>query len=529
MSYSSYFYLFVFLEAVFLLWLITPRRFRWATLLLSSYAFYCISSGKRVIFLMASTLSVYLAGVVMNRIQSRFDTVRKTLPKEERKLRKAQVKRRKRTVLILALVFNFGLLVFLKYLNFLGGTVNGLLDLLGIHAEIPTLKLLMPLGISYYTLMAASYLIDVYRGKYAASANLGKVALFLSFFPQITEGPIGRFDLLADQLYEGHKFDYQRTCYGIQLIFWGLFKKLVIADRVNAFVSNVIDNYSDYSGVMILLAMLLYTLQIYADFSGCIDIVTGTAQIFGVNLSKNFERPFFSRSVNEFWQRWHITLGTWLRDYVFYSVSLSKGFMKLSKWARAKLNPFLGSLIPAASALFCVWLCNGFWHGASWKYVSYGLYYYVIMLAGMLCEPLFRKFFAATSIDREGTGWHRFQIARTFLLVNLGMLLFRAPQFSAWPKMIASIFTGWSLAPLADGTVFSLGMDPLDLGLLILGTVTLLVVGILQEKGHALRQETAALPLPARWSLYLALILAVIVLGAYGNGYEAIDAIYGQF
>ena len=529
MSYSSYFYLFVFLEAVFLLWLITPRRFRWITLLLGSYAFYCISSGKRVIFLILSTLSVYLAGVVMNRIQARFDTVRKTLPKEERKIRKAQVKARKRSVLILALVFNFGLLVFLKYFNFLGGTANSLFDLLGIHAAIPTLKLLMPLGISYYTLMAASYLIDVYRGKYAASQNLGKVALFLSFFPQITEGPIGRFDLLADQLYEGQKFDYQRVCYGIQLILWGLFKKLVIADRANAFVGGVIDHYGDYSGVMILLAMLLYTLQIYADFSGCIDIVTGTAQIFGVSLSKNFERPFFSRSVNEFWRRWHITLGAWLRDYIFYSVSLSKGFMNLSKWARAKLSSFFGSLIPAASALFCVWLCNGFWHGASWKYVSYGLYYYVIMLAGMLCEPLFRSFFAVTRIDREGVKWHRFQVARTFLLVNLGMLLFRAPRFLAWPKMIASIFTGWSLTPLTDGTVFSLGMDPLDLGLLILGAVILLVVGILQEKGHSLRQETAALPLPVRWSLYLALILAVIILGAYGNGYEAVDAIYGQF
>lgn len=529
MSYSSYAYLFVFLGAVFLFWLITPRRFRWVVLLLSSYVFFYLSSGKRVLFLMLSTLSVYLAGVAMNRLQARFDAVRKTLPKEERKPYKAQMKHQKRSILIVALIFNFGLLIFLKYFNFLGDTVNNLLTLLGVSATIPTLKLLMPLGISYYTLMAASYLIDVYRGKYAASTHLGKVALFLSFFPQITEGPIGRFDLLADQLYEGQKFDYQRICYGLQLIFWGLFKKLVIADRANAFVGSIIDNYQDFSGVLVLLSMLVYTLQIYADFSGCIDIVTGTAQIFGVTLSKNFERPFFSRSVNEFWRRWHITLGTWLRDYVFYSVSLSKGFMNLSKWARAKLSPFLGSLIPAASALFCVWLCNGFWHGASWKYVSYGLYYYVIMLAGMLFEPLFRKFFASTGIDREGIGWHRFQIARTFLLVNLGMLLFRAPRFVAWPQMIASIFTGWSLTPLWDGTVFQLGMDPLDFALLILGVIVLLVVGLLQEKGHALRQETAALTLPLRWSLYFGLILAVIILGAYGNGYEAVDAIYGQF
>lgn len=465
----------------------------------------------------------------MNRLQAQFDAVRKTLPKEERKAYKAQIKHSKRSALIAALIFNFGLLIFLKYFNFLGGTVNGFLHLFEIHHAVPTLKLLMPLGISYYTLMAASYLIDVYRGKYAASAHLGKVALFLSFFPQITEGPIGRFDLLADQLYEGHKFNYQRTCYGLQLIFWGLFKKLVIADRANTFVGNIIDHYTHYSGAMILLATLVYTLQIYADFSGCIDIVTGTAQIFGVSLSKNFERPFFSRSVNEFWRRWHITLGTWLRDYIFYSVSLSKGFMNLSKWARAKLSPFFGSLIPAASALFFVWLGNGFWHGASWKYVSYGLYYYVIMLAGMLCEPLFRRFFASTHIDRESTGWHRFQIARTFLLVNLGMLLFRAHTFSAWPKMIASIFTGWSLTPLRDGSVFKLGMDPLDFGLLILGVIILLIVGLLQEKGHSLRQETAALSLPLRWTLYLSLIMAVIIFGAYGNGYEAVNAIYGQF
>ena len=429
----------------------------------------------------------------------------------------------------LCLVFNFGLLVFLKYYNFFGGTLNGLLMLLPFKLQVPVLPLVLPLGISFYTLQATGYVIDVYRGKYAPDRHFGRVALFLAFFPQIVEGPIGRYDLLAQQLYEGHSFEYERVTKGLQLLLWGLFKKLVIADRANAFVGAVFDHPKEYEGLFILVATLMYTLQIYADFSGCIDIVSGSAELFGVRLSKNFERPFFSRSVGEFWRRWHITLGAWLRDYVFYSVSLSGPFAKLSRFVKAHMNAFLGGLIPSAFALLCVWLGNGFWHGASWKYVMYGLYYYALTMLGMLFEPLFCRFFEKTRLKRDGKLFGVFQTARTFVLVNIGMMLFRAKGFRWFCRMFRQMVSGFSLQPLLDGSLFQIGADWQDMAVLLAGALVLLAVGIWQERGHAIRSEVGRMPLPVRWCAYFALLFAVIIFGAYGEGYGAVDFIYGQF
>ena len=523
-------YLFIlYLAGTFLLYRLAPLRFKWVVLLAASYCFYFVSSGWLASFMIASTLSIYGTGLWLQRFSDRFKTQKAGLDKEGCKLLKARITRRKKWVVALAVLVNFGFLCFFKYFNFLGGNINALAGLFGQGAVVPTLKLAMPLGISYYTLQAVSYVIDVYRGKYAADKNLGRVALFVSFFPQMTEGPIGRYDLLAHQLYEGHRFDYEQFCYGLQLLMWGLFKKLVIADRVGIFVSGVFGNYAAHQGLVVLAAVVLYTVQIYMDFSGYMDLVTGGAQVLGVRMSDNFARPFFSRSVNEFWRRWHITLGAWLRDYIFYSVTLSRPFAKISKAAKKHLNAHLGALLPSAMALFFVWFGNGLWHGASWKYICYGLYYYVIMLFGMFMKPLTRKGLKAFHIPDASKGYKLFQMARTTGIVGIGMLIFRAPTLTAAWSIFTSIFRGFSFRVVSDHSLFQLGMDLHDFMVVALGLVLVLIVSLLQERGVAIREAVARKPLPLRWTLYLGLVMTVVIFGAYGHGYMNIDPIYAQF
>ena len=528
MSYTSYSYLLIFLGTVFLCYTAVPKRFKWTVLLIASYVFYFLNSGKLILFLLLSTVAVYFAGVFLNRINDTAALAKKGLEKEEKKQVKSLVNWQKKAVVALAVGFIFAVLLILKYSSFFAHTLNSAAGFLHLKPHLKELKFILPLGISYYTLQAAGYIIDVYRGKYRASENFGKVALFLSFFPQIVEGPIGRFDLLADPLYEGHSFDYDRLCKGIQLIFWGLFKKMVIADRANIFVAEVFDNYKNYSGSIILLGGLLYTLQIYAEFSACMDIVTGSAQIFGVPISKNFERPFFSKSVGEFWRRWHITLGAWLRDYVFYSISLSKPFMKLSKFAKKHFNEFLGSLVPASFAMFFTWFGIGFWHGAGWKYIVYGLYYYAIMMAGMYLEPLFAKGFSALKIKRDSKPLNALRIFRTVIIVVGGMMLFRADTVGVWVYMLKSIFTSFGAGGFLK-TALSLGMDKQDFLIVAVGALVMLVISILQEMGIKVLDSLARQKLPIRWGVYACLVLAVVIFGAYGPGYDAVDFIYGQF
>lgn len=528
MSYSSIAYLCFFMTAL-IFYTIVPIKHKWKVLLVFSYLFYYISAGKYIIFILISTLSIYVAGLTFNKIDDGYNMARKCIPKENKKEYKEIIAWQKKTVCVITVLLNFGLLVFLKYFNFLGDTFAGLLGLFHLHIEAPSHSILLPLGISFYTMSATSYVIDVYRGKYRASDNLGKVALFLAFFPHIVEGPIGRFDLLGDQLYEGHRFDYKNFTFGLQLVCFGLFKKMVIADRANMYVNTVFNGYQDYSGPYVVMAMLLYTLQLYAEFSGCMDIVMGSAQIFGVSLSSNFERPFISRTVSEFWRRWHITLGAWFKDYVFYSVSLSKTFMKISKKARTKCNQFLGSIIPTAVAMFVVWFGTGIWHGASWKYIMYGLYYYLIIMLGLLTEPFFRKLYEKHHINRESAVYKILQTIRTFLFVNVGMLMFRADTLKAFGHMFVSMFSGWSFETIRLLEMFDVRIDIYDMVVLIFGALLLFVIGLYKEKGHHIREELAQKNIALRWAVYYVLVFSVVIFGAFGHGYDIAGFIYAQF
>lgn len=381
----------------------------------------------------------------------------------------------------------------------------------------------MPLGISFYTLSAVGYVIDVYRGQTAADHHFGRLALFLSLFTNITEGPISRYDQLAGQAFEGHRADYRQFTFGAQLILWGLFQKMVLADRAALLVSTVFGSPSDYSGGIVILAMFVYTLQIYADFAGCMDIVRGSGALFGIEIARNFNQPFFSKSIGEFWRRWHMTLGAWFKDYIFYPVTLSKTNMKLGRWAKKHLSVHLGQAMPTAFALFFVWLANGLWHGAAWKYVAYGMYYYVLTLFGLFGKPVIHCFYEKTGIRKESRPWQLLLIIRTFILVNVGMLLFRANSLRIFAEMFESMFRK------TTGNWLELGLDRHDLAVLALGALLMLMVGIVRERGICIRERIASWPMVLRWTVYAGVFCAIVLLGAYGSGYGVVDPLYANF
>ena len=520
----------IFVAIVCLVYFIAPKKIKWIILLIANYIFYYLCSNWLIIYMLITTLSIYLIGLYIGKINIQT----KERCKKEEKIIKKKIKHKaeikKKWAVALAIIINFGLLIFLKYFNFLAENINSLFGVLKIHIEVPFRKLLLPLGISYYTLQAISYVVDVYREKYQPDKNIGRVALFVSFFPQMVEGPIGRYDDLANQLYEPHKWNYERVKFGVQLMLWGYFKKIVIADRAALFVNEVFINYQKYAGLPSFLAIALYTVQIYAEFSGCIDIVRGTAEILGINMAENFKRPFFSRSVQEFWRRWHITLGTWFKDYIFYPISFSKLTANITAFSKKIFkNSYITKIIPAIFALFFVWLGNGIWHGASYKYILYGLYYYAIMTLGMIFEPLMDKMLKLLKINKEVFSYKLCQIIRTTLFVMLGMLIFRSVDLhNAW-EMFKGIFTRNNLEMLSSGKIFKIGMTRGDFLILFIGTLIMFTVSILQEKGYKLREEISKQNLPFRWILYYLIIFTIIIFGIYGPGYVASDFIYGQF
>lgn len=488
MSYASVEFL-LFVLVLVLIYYIFPKKHRYIVLLIGSLIFYYLFSGKYIIFILLSSVITYFSGKLIEKYNGK------------RKL-----------ILTLSILLNLSFLLVLKYNNFFGDIFR----VVGIN--IPYKKFILPIGISYYTLETISYLTDIYRKRMKAENNYLKVLLFLVYFPQIVEGPIANYSRLSKTLFNTQKFNYDNFVSSFVLIGWGFIKKLVIADRAGIFVSKIFEN--NYGGILLIVGILLYTLQIYADFSGCIDIVSGVSELFGVKLDENFKRPFFSKSIQEFWRRWHITLGTWLKEYIFYPISLSKLNMKLNLKLRKMKSKYISRFIITAFPLFFVWFFNGMWHGASFKYVVYGLYYYVLMMIGILLEPVFKKIISIFKINTEVWSYKFFQAIRTILIVCFGMFLFRVDSFKQMGLMLHS---------KASASLFSLGLKKLDFALLMVGILVMLVVGVMQEFNINIRKELQKQNLLFKWFIYYIIIFSIIIFGIYGKGYDAASFIYGGF
>ena len=508
MAYQSMVYGFAFLPLCLAAYQIAPQKWRRRVLLGFSYLFFWLLSGKLIVYLLGTTVFVHCMGIWLDSIRSE--------------------KKKARRVLTLGILVLLGVLAYLKYYNFFVENVTGIFGN-ALPFTLAEKKILMPVGISFYTLQAIGYMADVYWGKIRAEEKLEKTALFLAFFPQIMEGPICRYSDTCDALYSGRPLEAENLTNGYIRIFWGLFKKKVIADRLAIGVDAIFGNYTSYSGFMVAFAAVAYTVQLYMEFSGCMDIIIGSGQLFGVTLPENFRQPFCAQSAAEFWRRWHITLGTWFKTYIFYPVSMSAPVKRWNQYGRKHFGKYVTMLGTSAMALFPVWLCNGLWHGARWSYIFYGMYYFTLILAGIAVEPVRDRILQVFHISERSVGLKFMRIAKTWLIIFTGELFFRADGLRAGIYMFRSMFRNFDLGNLTDGSLLELGMTKADLIAVVVGCVAVAVVGFIKERGTNVRISLDRKPVFMRWSFYYVLILAVIVIAAYGDGYQAVDMIYAGF
>lgn len=512
---------FVFIIAGVIVYYLLPKRFQWLWLLLMSYYYYLTFSHKTVVFLLITTLVTYAGGLGLERLnevsKAYIAEHKGQITREEKKAYKEKIKKSKRRIVVIMLLLCFGMLAAVKYMNFFIENIDSVVTAIGHGQYIQPVTVLLPLGISFYTFQSISYIIDVYQGKYKAEKNVLKYALFVSFFPQLLQGPIGRFDRLAHQLYEAHKFDLINIEYGCQRIAWGFFKKMVLADRTAGLVNKVFNNYTDYGGWYNIVAVLMYCVQLYADFSGGIDIVIGTAELFGIKMDENFKQPFFSKSIGEFWRRWHITLGTWMKDYIFYPFSLSKCMNRFGKWCKKHLPTSIGRTLPICLANLLIFFVVGIWHGAAWKYIAYGMYNGIIIAASNLLEPVYHWGLAKCKINAEGKPWKVFQIIRTFILVNIGWYFDMAVGFMPAMIMMKETFTKMHMSQLTNGNMFKLGMKPADFIIVAFGCLIVFIISVLKEKGISIREAISKRPLVIRWMLYYGLLVVILILGYTGT------------
>lgn len=537
MGFTSFKFL-AFLFLVIVVYYLVPKRFQWAVLLTASYGFYLFSGIEQVFYIVATTLFTYGAARLMQRLrnknQAHINSLGEGITKEEARDLKKAVAKKIHTLQVLTVLVNLLTLASLKYLNLFLGAVNDLFALFRWDASLPLINLLVPLGLSYYTFNSIGYLIDVGRGKYQAERHIGKFALFVSFFPSIVQGPLCRFGDVGVQLKTPHKLEYKNIKFGAQLILWGFFKKLVIADRIGAVASFVFSSEfaaTDYNGSQIFFGVLAYSFQIYGDFSGGTDIARGAAQMMGINLPMNFERPFFATSMADFWRRWHASLGAWMREYVFYPIMLSRPVTAVSKKFRAKWGAHAGKMVPSVAAPFVVFFLIGIWHGVTLQYITNGLYNAFLISAGVAMGPVFQKIIKTFKIDTTTFSWRLFQILRTFTLLCISRIIVKAPGLGEAFRMIGSMFTSADLAFLtgADKQIYTFGCSEAELRLVFFSVILLLVVGILQESGIKIRESLARQNVFFRWGLVLALLCVVLIYGTYGPGYEASSFIYGNF
>lgn len=482
------FILFIALFLGLYYWL--PKRFQNKILLLANIFFYCSFGMGTVGYIIVTTITIFFTA-------RKIETLQKSSKKRKR-------------ILVLTLMLNFGLLAFVKYTNFLIHNIDSLFAKLQVGYQIPGMNILLPIGISFYTFQATGYLLDVYWKREQAENNIWKFASFVSFFPQIIQGPISKHKDLAPQLNSSHQFNFMNLKYGIQLIIWGYFKKLVIADTSGVVSTAVFSNPTEYQGLAVIVGVLAYCIQLYCDFSGGIDVVRGVAQLFDIHIVDNFKRPFFSQSIAEFWRRWHITLGIWMKDYAFYPMALSKNMNKLGKSCQKLFGRKTGRKIPICLENLIIFFLVGVWHGASWHFIVYGLYNGFIIAISSLLEPLYDKLFSITHINPKAKLVKVWRIIRTFILVNIGWYFDNTKTLQDSWILLKNTFLPTNV--FYDGSAF-LGLLKYQYIYVLFGCIILFIVSVLQEKGIQIREKIDTLPFLLKFALWITVIFLIPLLG----------------
>lgn len=501
-----------FLALVVLLYYILPKKCQWVVLLVASVAFYLTYGWARIGFILAAALIAWAAGVRMERIyQTEKD--------------RATAKKRCKPVLLLAVAALVLCLLYAKIGTWVIQSVSALFS----WERGTTMQAVVALGISYYTFSLISYLADIYRKQDQAEHNFFRLLLFTIYFPKILQGPISRHKNLAPQLRETHQFDYQELCYGAQLMVWGYFKKMVIADRLAIFVNTVFGNIAGETGAHLLVAAAFAAVQMYCDFSGCMDIIGGFSQILGLKLEENFQRPFFSRSAAEFWRRWHITLGTWFKDYIYMPIVISPRVIKLSKAVRDKFGVRPGKAVMTVIPLAAVWLLTGLWHGTGWNYIVWGLYWGTLIVCATVFEPELKKLTALLHINTEAGSWKVFQMARTFLIFMGSSLITRPGDLRLTGRAFRTLVVGFHPEGFFDGSLYARGLDRPNFLLALACIGILWGVGLAQEKGVRLRERIGESNIVFRWAIYYIAFFSILIFGIYGPGFDAASFIYMKF
>lgn len=484
MSFTSFTFL-LYTGVVLTLYYTIPRRGQWVLLLLASYGFYLYSGLGNLCYLLLTTTSTYGTARIIDRIQAAGD--RKTGKQKSRKW------------IWLCLGLNFGLLAICK-------------------VRLTFRNILLPMGISFYMFQSIGYVLDVYRGSIKAERNPFKFALFVSFFPQLIQGPISKYGKLAPQLLGEHQYNGKQVSFGLQRMLWGYFKKLVIADRIAVAVLAL--KGPEHTGLSLFVLTCFYAIEVYGDFTGGIDIAIGLSEALGIRLPENFVRPFFSKNIAEYWRRWHITLGEWMREFVFYPVSVSTPMRKLSKSAR-KRWPKFGKRIPVYAASFATWFCTGIWHGMTPNFLLWGMMNCTVIVLSEELTPLYEKFHNRHHWKQKS--WYgAFEMLRTFVLMNLIRIVDLFPNVGEYFRRLGSLFSSFRV-PFLD-----LGLTGQDYGILICGVVLMLTVSLAQERFGSVREllwDRTGL----RYALTIGLFLVVLLMGNYGIGYDAGNFIYNQF
>jgi alginate O-acetyltransferase complex protein AlgI len=466
-----------------------PYRYRWLLLLCASYFFYSYSEPGYLLLLFSLTLINYYAALRMGeaRITS-------------------GIKKRYLTFCLLA---NIGILLVFKYYNFFTESLTNFLGQHNISLDIPELRLLLPIGISFYIFKNMSYAIDVYRGDKTPERHLGIYALYVAFFPQLLAGPIERSTRLIPQFHKSFDFDYERVIRGLKLMFWGLFQKMVIADNIAPLVDAIYNHPSEYQGLSVFLGTFFYAFQIYCDFSGYSDIAIGAAQIMGYKTMDNFNRPYISKSIAEFWRRWHISLSSWFKDYLY--IPLGGNRVPVPRWY---LN------------LFVVLLICGFWHGANWTFLVWGGIHGFYLVSSIITRP-FRGYLTRTiSLDRLPRLHRSIKLLITFFLVCFAWIFFRANTISDALIIISNLFAGWG----STFTVTGLENIPFWTDLKFEFVVSLIAIGILlfvqlMERRGKIIDRLSAQPVWFRWPAYYFILEAILLFGNLGSR----QFIYFQF
>lgn len=524
----------------------SKKEFQWVILLISSSVFYLYNSFRYSAFIAITILTVFFAAHKMTDIAASSRAYLKSkkdeMPRAERKAYKEAADKKCRHVLTLTLLLNFGILFVLKYFNFFSGSIASMLGVT--NTDFPQIHLLLPLGISFYTFISTGYLIDVYREKVEPENNLFKFALFVSFFPHIIQGPISSYSKLHSQLIATHHPNWINFKQGFMNICWGLFKKLVIADCSWKIIKAYYDNggidgnadFSGYGGIMVIFVVITYALQLYTDFSGGIDISRGICRMLGIDLEVNFRQPYFSKSISEYWRRWHISLGAWMKNYVFYpiamsglSVRISKGISK-SKFGATPAGKHISKVLMTAVASFIVFLLVGIWHGANSKYIAFGVWNGLIIMMSALLEPIYNRVLKTLRIKDSFWLWQLFQMIRTFVIVAIGYVFDIADNFTNAVQMIMKALYDHNVSDFME-QIHTLGLIKLEYVSILFSAIILLLVSI--------RLEQTSLDTPAellerrngliQWIALLGLIMIIIVFGAYGPSYDPAEFIYMQF